>query len=215
MSQPAASRSMFAVFRKRDFSLMWSAQLVSTIGSSLTDLAAGILIFRLTGSAFAVGLTLMVTAIPTLLVGLVAGVFVDRFDRKRILLASDLLRGLHRRVHPVRGGEQFGIVALYALLFLSATVRQFFDPAWESVLPEIATRRGARGGELVPVDQLVRLDRGRLRRGRASSLGPTSSCPFYIDGADVPRSRCPGARRADPKMQARPSRRRSASSSTT
>ena len=94
MSQPAASRSMFAVFRKRDFSLMWSAQLVSTIGSSLTDLAAGILVFRLTHSVLSVGLTLMVTALPTLLVGLVAGVFVDRFDRKRILLASDLLRAL-------------------------------------------------------------------------------------------------------------------------
>ena len=83
---------MFAVFRKRDFSLMWTAQLVSTIGSSLTDLAAGILVFRITHSVLNVGLTLMVTAIPTLLVGLVAGVFVDRFDRKRILLASDLLR---------------------------------------------------------------------------------------------------------------------------
>jgi len=40
----AAAPSMFAVFRKRDFSLMWLAQLVSTIGSSLTDLAAGILV---------------------------------------------------------------------------------------------------------------------------------------------------------------------------
>ena len=37
---------MFAIFRKRDFSLMWSAQLVSTIGEALTDLAAAILIFR-------------------------------------------------------------------------------------------------------------------------------------------------------------------------
>src|SRR5215218_8315856 len=85
---------MFAIFRKRDFSLMWSAQLVSTIGSSLTDLAAGILIFRLTNSALNVGLVLMVTALPTLFVGLFAGVFVDRFNRKNILLISDILRAL-------------------------------------------------------------------------------------------------------------------------
>lgn len=130
--------SMFAIFRKRDFSLMWSAQLVSTIGSSLTMLAGGILVFELTGSALQVGLTLMVTAIPTLFVGLFAGVFVDRFDRKRILLASDLLRAVIVVLIPF-GVETFGLIALYVLLFLAAVVQQFFDPAWESTLPDIAT----------------------------------------------------------------------------
>ncbi|MEO8274265.1 MAG: MFS transporter [Chloroflexota bacterium] len=133
---------MFAIFRKRDFSLLWLAQLVSTIGSSLTDLAAGILVFRLTGSALNVGLVLMVTALPTLFVGLFAGVFVDRFNRKRILLASDLLRGLLVLLIPIGFitlGDEAGMIVMYALLFLAATVRTFFDPAWESVLPEIAS----------------------------------------------------------------------------
>jgi CRP-like cAMP-binding protein/sugar phosphate permease len=181
MTQPAASASMFAIFRKRDFSLMWSAQLVSTIGSSLTDLAAGILIFRYTGSAFAVGLTLMVTAIPTLFVGLFAGVFVDRFDRKRILLASDLLRGLIVLSIPF-GVATFGAFALYPLLFLAAIVRQFFDPAWESVLPEIASDE-----ELAAANSFLSI----------SSFGSTAIgfalagflahrnifLPFYIDAA--------------------------------
>ena len=70
----APAPSMFAVFRKRDFSLLWLAQLVSTAGSSLTDLAAGIWVYRETGSALAVGLTLMATAVPSLVVGLLAGV---------------------------------------------------------------------------------------------------------------------------------------------
>ncbi|MBF8289184.1 MAG: transporter [Chloroflexi bacterium] len=129
---------MFAIFRKRDFSLMWSAQLISTIGSALTDLAAAILIFRYTGSAFAVGAALMVTAAPTLLVGLFAGVVVDRFDRKRIMLVSNLLCAAIIVAIPY-SVEAFGVFALYPLLFLSATVRQFFDPAWESVIPEIAS----------------------------------------------------------------------------
>ena len=135
---PAQSPSMFAVFRKRNFRLMWSAEFTSVVGSSLTDLAAGILVFRLTDSAFMVGLTLMVTAIPTLFVGLFAGVFVDRFDRKRILLSSDLLRGLIVLSIPF-GVAQFGLIALYVALFCAAIVRQFFDPAWESVVPEIAS----------------------------------------------------------------------------
>jgi DHA3 family macrolide efflux protein-like MFS transporter len=133
---------MFAIFRKRDFSLLWLAQLVSTIGSSLTDLAAGILVFRITGSALNVGLVLMVTAIPTLFVGLFAGVFVDRFNRKRILLASDLLRGILVLLIPIGFitlGDEAGMIVMYGLLFVAATVRTFFDPAWESVLPEIAS----------------------------------------------------------------------------
>src|SRR6185503_1899762 len=74
--------------------------------------------------------------------GLFAGVFVDRFDRKRILLASDLFRGVIVLMIPLAFdalGPDSGMVAMYALLFAAATVRQFFDPAWESVLPEIAS----------------------------------------------------------------------------
>ena len=84
----AASPSMFAIFRRRDFTLLWIAQLVSTAGSALTDLAAGIYVWRATESALAVGLTLIVTAIPSLVVGLLAGVYVDRHDRKRIMIAT-------------------------------------------------------------------------------------------------------------------------------
>lgn len=133
----APAPSMFAIFRRRDFSLMWWAQLISTIGTALTDLAAGILIYNETGSAFMVGLTLMVTAIPTLFVGLFAGVVVDRYDRKRIMLISNLLCAAIIVAIPL-SVQQVGVFAIYPLLFLSATVRQFFDPAWESVLPEIA-----------------------------------------------------------------------------
>lgn len=68
----------FTIFRNRSFTLMWSAQLISTFGDALTQLAAGILVFRLTGSALSVGLMFAVTMLPTLLVGLIAGVYVDR-----------------------------------------------------------------------------------------------------------------------------------------
>jgi len=86
--------STFSVFRKRDFRLLWSAQLVSTIGTALTDLAAGILVFRETHSAAAVGLMFVATAVPTLIVGLIAGVFVDRYDRRKIMVIADLLRAV-------------------------------------------------------------------------------------------------------------------------
>jgi hypothetical protein len=54
----SARPSMFAVFRRRDFTLLWIAQFVSTMGSGLTVIAASILVYRLTGSAWSVGLML-------------------------------------------------------------------------------------------------------------------------------------------------------------
>ena len=174
---------MFAIFRKRDFSLLWLAQLVSTIGSSLTDLAAGILVFRITGSALNVGLVLMVTAIPTLFVGLFAGVFVDRFNRKYILLASDILRGILVLMIPFGFqlfGNDTGMIIMYVLLFLAATVRTFFDPAWESVLPEIASEE-----ELTSANSFLSISSfGSTAVGFALAgllAGIDIHLPFFID----------------------------------
>src|SRR5688572_12203741 len=132
--------SMFAVFRKRDFSLLWLAQLISTAGSALTDLAAGIYVFRETNSALAVGLTLMVTAIPNLIVGLLAGVFVDRHDRKKIIIGTCLIQSvIVGLIALVIGIDAIAIPGLYALLLLNAGIKTFFDPAHDSLIPEMAS----------------------------------------------------------------------------
>ena len=135
-SAPPARPGPYAVLRRRPFALMWIAQLVSTTGSALTSIAASILVYRLTDSALAVGLMLMVTAVPSLVVGLVAGVFVDRVDRRRILIASDLIRGVLVFLIPVLASSQ--IAWLYVLVLASSAVSTFFDPAFESVLPDLA-----------------------------------------------------------------------------
>ena len=133
----APDPSMFAVFRRRDFSLLWLAQLISTAGSSLTDLAAGIWVYRETESALAVGLTLMATAVPSLIVGLLAGVYVDRHDRKKILMITCLIQAVI--VGFIALTVEFeSIIGLYALLLLNAGVKQFFDPAHDSLIPEMA-----------------------------------------------------------------------------
>ena len=130
--------SMFAVFRRRDFSLLWLAQLISTAGSSLTDLAAGIWVYRETGSALAVGLTLMATAVPSLIVGLLAGVYVDRHDRKKILVVTCLVQSVIVGIIAL-AVEMDSILGLYALILLNAGVKQFFDPAHDSLIPEMAS----------------------------------------------------------------------------
>lgn len=129
--------SPFAVFRNRNFALLWSAQLVSTIGSALTSLAASILIYRVTGSALSVGLMLMATAAPSIVLGLFAGVFVDRYDRKRIMMIADLLRAALVVTIPFLVTNN--IAWLYIIVLLTSCVGQFFEPAQASVLPEVAS----------------------------------------------------------------------------
>jgi CRP-like cAMP-binding protein len=136
----APAPSMFAVFRRRDFSLLWTAQLVSTAGSSLTDLAAGIYVYRVTESALAVGLTLMATAIPSLIVGLLAGVYVDRHDRQRVMIVTCLIQAvLVGLIAVALGIETLALPGLYLLILLNAGVKQFFDPAHDSLIPELAS----------------------------------------------------------------------------
>ncbi len=135
-SVPGARPGPFAVLRRRNFALLWTGQLVSTIGSALTSIAAGILVYRLTGSALSVALTLMATVIPNLLIGLIAGVYVDRVDRKRILMVSDLLRGLLVLLVPVL--VALHIAWLYVVILLASAITTFFDPAFEAILPELA-----------------------------------------------------------------------------
>jgi MFS family permease len=132
-----AAASPFAVFRKRNFSLLWTGQFVETIGSALTSIAASIYVYRLTGSALSVGLMLMATAAPSLLVGLFAGVFVDRYDRRRIMISADLLRAILILLVPVL--VPLNVIWLYVIVMLIGAVTQFFDPAHESILPEVAS----------------------------------------------------------------------------
>jgi DHA3 family macrolide efflux protein-like MFS transporter len=122
--------------KHRSFLLLWVGKLISTAGSALTTLAASILVYRMTGSALSVGLMLIATVLPSIAIGLFAGVLVDRFDRKKIMLVSDLLRALLSFLIP------FMVVRnqlwLYGIVMLSSAVGQFFNPAEESILPEIA-----------------------------------------------------------------------------
>ena len=126
-----------AVFKKRDFVLMWTAQLVSTAGSALTDLAAGIYVYDQTESAFLVGVTLMATAVPSLIVGLIAGVFVDRWDRRKVMIASNLLQAVIVATIPFLLG--IDITLLFVAILANAGVKMFFDPAYEALIPEIAS----------------------------------------------------------------------------
>ncbi len=177
--QAQASLSPFHVFRNRNFKWMWTGQLISTMGTALTSLASSILVFRLTNSAMSVGLMLMATAAPSLLVGLFAGVFVDRFDRKRIMLAADLIRAVLVFLIPFL--VPLNIIWLYIIVMLTSAIGQFFDPAHESVLPEVASEE-----ELAAANSLMAISSfGSTAIGFAASgfiaAAADISWAFYLD----------------------------------
>jgi len=171
--------SPFAVFKRRDFTLMWLGQLVDTIGSSLTMLAASILIYSKTGSAASVGLMLVATAAPSLFVGLFAGVIVDRYDRKRIMIASNLIRAVLVFLIPFL--VPLNTAWLYILVALTSTVGQFFDPAHESVLPDVAPDEElAAANSLMAISSFGSTAIGFAAAGLLASLGDLKWA-FYID----------------------------------
>ena len=107
------------------------------MGSSFTLLAASVLVFRETGSTLSVGLMLIATSGPTILIGLIAGVFVDRYDRKLIMLGADLLRAVLIVLIPFM--ITLNLYWLYIMVALTSGITQFFDSAHASVLPEVAS----------------------------------------------------------------------------
>ena len=175
------SISPFAIFRNRNFSLMWTGQLISTIGSALTSLAASIYVFRLTNSALSVGLMLMATAAPSLLVGLFAGVFVDRYDRKKIMITADLIRAVLVVLIPFLVPSN--IIWLYIIVMLTSAIGQFFDPAHESVLPEVASDEElAAANSLMAISSFGSTAVGFAAAGLIASAA-NINWAFYIDAA--------------------------------
>ena len=127
--------------RLRPFRLLWLGQLISEAGDGLTNLTLLLLVNALTGSTAALAGMAIVLAIPPLTIGLVAGTYVDRIDRRRIMLASDLVRGV-----VVLGFVLVGSVStlwlLYVLAFVQSSVGTFFTPARGAILPRIVPREG-------------------------------------------------------------------------
>ncbi len=176
---PHGRLSTFSAMRNRSFRFLWAGQLISGMGSALTTLASSILIFRITGSALHVGLMLMATAGPTILVGLVAGVFVDRYDRKRILVYSDLTRAFLIALIPWL--IPLNIAWLYAIVAASSTITQFFDSAQASVLPEVATERElSAANSLMAISSIGSTTVGFAAAGIIASTA-NISWAFYLD----------------------------------
>jgi MFS transporter, DHA3 family, macrolide efflux protein len=131
--------------RDARFTSFWLAQTVSLFGDRLHQIALGVLVYAKTGSALQTGFVFLAATLPNLFLGPIAGTFVDRWDQKRVLIISDLLRaGLVLVIPFVAEAE---LLAVYPLVFLVTTISLFFRPARAAVLPRIVRRE-----DLIPAN---------------------------------------------------------------
>lgn len=126
------------LLREKDFTLLLTGQFLSALGDKLHYVALGVLIYRLTGSALEVGKMTLATFLPYLLFGLIAGAYVDRWNKKRTMITADLLRAVFVGLIPILIGYSINLV--YFLTFLSTTANLFFSPAKMAVIPAIFTK---------------------------------------------------------------------------
>jgi MFS family permease len=127
---------MFQALRVRDFRLMWAGGLVSGLGSWLLTLAIPTHIFLVTGSLRATGLTVAAEYLPLLLLGPVAGVFADRWDRRRLMIGTNLFcAGAVAVMLLGLAPGRYGI--LYAALVAENAGVVLYAPAWQARTPAV------------------------------------------------------------------------------
>jgi MFS family permease len=123
----------------RNYRSLWLGQTVSEIGDHFNTIAVLSLSLRITGAAFGVGMVMIARIVPAILAGPVAGVVLDRLDRRRVMLSSDLLRAAVALAHVA-------LIAyprpwlMYVLSGLLMFASPFFTAGRSAILPKIASR---------------------------------------------------------------------------
>ncbi len=135
---------MLQVLRQRNFALLWFGGLISMTGDWFLIVGLPVEIYRMTGSTLAIAGVPVAFLVPSILFGSVAGVYVDRWERRRLMVVVNIVLAL--LLIPLLGLQALGVWIAYVVLFSQSAVEQLFTPAEVAILPNLLT-----GG----ADQLV------------------------------------------------------------
>ena len=129
----------------RNFFLLWQGQFVSQIGSQAYAIAMMLWVKHETGSASLMGLMMMVSMIPFVILGPFAGTFADHFSRRKIIIISDILSGipvltLAFLMFYLPNASELLIVSLFLVNVTLGIIRSFFNPAISASIPDIVPR---------------------------------------------------------------------------
>ncbi|MFI2361749.1 MFS transporter [Promicromonospora sp. NPDC019610] len=126
--------------RDRNFLVFWGTQTFSVLGDSFSVIAFPLLMLEATGSLVQMGLLTAVMAAGSLLMGLVGGAIVDRFDRRRLLVACDVARLLLFAAVPVCWAIEPQVWLLFAVAAVASVFGQLFQITYITAVPNIVGR---------------------------------------------------------------------------
>lgn len=122
---PTESRSLL---HNRDFMVLWSGQLISTLGTSASQVVFPLLILALTNSPAAAGIAAALESIPYIVFSLPVGALVDRWDRKRVMILCDTGRALTLASIPVAMAlNRLSLTQIYVASLVEGTLFVFFN----------------------------------------------------------------------------------------
>ncbi|SDT52904.1 MFS transporter [Actinoplanes derwentensis] len=171
-----------SLWRNRDFTLLWGSQIVSTLGATITGTATPLLVLATTGSPLDAGLVGAAGTLPHLIANLPAGPLVDRWNRRRILLISEIVGAMTLLTIPVAiWFEALTTAQLCVVAFVQGLCFVFFGLAEDAALPMV-----------VSPGELPAAIAHNEARGRAAALagppiggalfGLDRALPFLLDG---------------------------------
>jgi len=126
------------VLANRKFLALFLSQILTQVGGNMVLFALTVQVYSLTRSSTSVSILLLTFFVPAVIFGAVAGVYVDRFDRRMILVATNLLRGA---AFLVLVFFDENLVVLYLLTIVVATLTTFFGPAEAAMIPIVVEKR--------------------------------------------------------------------------
>src|SRR2546422_2331455 len=149
-TRPARSAGYLELLRgNRRFRMLWLGQVVSQMGDWFDTIAVYTIALTLTGSGRAVALIMVARFLPSVVIGPLSGVVADRFSRRTIMIASDIVRAVVVLGFLfVRRPDQMWLV--YVLTVLQLAFSTFFEPAKTAAIPSIVSDR-----ELVPANAIA------------------------------------------------------------
>jgi MFS family permease len=154
VTERARRGSVTGLRRDREFLKFWAASAISDLGSQVTTLALPLIaVLTLGATPWQMGLLAAAGAAPVLVVGLFAGVWVDRLRRRPVMIAADVARAVLLLAIPL--GSVLGaltIEILYAVALLAGTLAVLFDVAFLSVVPSLVGE-----GELMDANSKLEL----------------------------------------------------------
>jgi MFS family permease len=157
-------RAGWGLLRRRDFGLLWTGGLVSETGDWFLLVGLPVWVLQVTGSSLVTATVFLVGLLPGLVVGPLAGVLVDRWDRRRTLVAVSLAQAAFLLpLLAVDGRHRLWVV--YLVMAAEAALAQLNDPARNALVPTLVAR-----DDLVGANALIGLN-ANLARLAGSPLG--------------------------------------------